>query len=156
MANKTSLGLKTTLRSASNKEERAAILDGLPYTEGFAKPPVRTQFKPGNTYGRRGRPKGSQNLSTILTEEFNQKIEVNEKGKKSKVTKQRVAIRQLANSAATGDLKATALYIEALRKTGGLAKDEQTSGPIFDSHDAEAFDRMVAFIANAGPSEDSE
>ena len=142
MSKKTNLGLKQRMRDA-DVQERATIIDGLPYPVGFGKPPQSSRFKPGNSYGRRGRPKGAENLHTILAEEFDATVEVNERGRKRKLSKLRVALRQLANKIASGDIRALALYLELLRKTGQLAPQQKSEAPVFDARDLEAFQRLA-------------
>src|SRR5512139_3184948 len=105
------LGLKQRLRQADG-EQRGAILDGLPYEVGFGKPPQNTRFALGNQAGKRGRPKNSENLDTIVKEEFDAKIVVTEGGKSRKLSKRRVGVRQLANKVASGDIKSFSQYIE--------------------------------------------
>lgn len=149
------LNLKQRMQNAA-PEERKAIRDGLPYEVGFGKPPSKSQFKPGNTYGRRGRPKGAENLHTILAEEFEAKIEVNEGGKRRRLSKRRVAMRQLANQGVKGDLKALALYAELLRKTGQLAPADQREAPVLEPRDVEAIERLAAFLTPDEPSDPDE
>jgi len=145
------LGLKRRLREAS-KEERTSILDGLAHEVGFGKPPRHTRFTAGNRAGRRGRPKGSENLATILDEESAVRIEVTEGGKRRKLTKPRVAVRQLLNKAATGDIKAAALYVDLLRKTGRLQPAASGEMPVLDARDLQAIERAVAFFGSVGTS----
>lgn len=150
---KKNLNLKERMHNAGS-EERKAIRDGLPYKVGFGKPPESTQFKPGNTHGRRGRPKGSENLQTILAEEFDAKIEVNEGGKRRKLSKRRVGFRQLANRVASGETKATALYLDFLRKTGQFAPSEKTETRVLDDRDLETMDRVAAIFGADKPTDE--
>jgi Family of unknown function (DUF5681) len=142
------LGLKRRLREAS-KEERTAILDGLPHEVGFGKPPRHTRFTAGNRAGRRGRPKGSENLATILDEESAVRIEVTEGGKRRRLSKRRVAMRQVLNKAASGDIKAAALYVEFLRKTGQLQPAASGELPVLDARDLQTIERLAAFFDSA-------
>lgn len=73
---------------------------------GYGKPPKKNQFQPGQSGNPKGRPKGSKNLATILEEELDQKVPVTEGGKRRRVTKRRLAVRQQVNKAAQGDPKA--------------------------------------------------
>jgi Family of unknown function (DUF5681) len=147
------LGLKRRLRGAS-KEERATILDGTPYEVGFGKPPRQTRFEIGNQAGRRGRPRGSENLATIVEEEFDATIEVTEAGKRRRLSKRRVGIRQLANKIATGDIKATALYIELLSKLGHLVRPQTGETLQLDERDMETITRIAAFLDGSQSSGD--
>ena len=150
MSKKKELGLKARLREVDG-EERGAILDGLPYEVGFGKPPRNNRFSPGNQAGKRGRPKGSENLATSLDEELDAKIEVTDGGKARKLSKRRVAIRQLVNKAATGDTKALAMWFELLRKTGGLVAQQSSETLALDPRDLETVDRLSEFLGVAEP-----
>lgn len=81
-------------------------LSDAPYDIGYGKPPKHSQFKPGQSGNPRGRPSGSKSLSTILRKALSERIEVNKGGKRIKRSKLDVAIEQLVNKAAGGDLKA--------------------------------------------------
>ena len=59
---------KKKLESATSKEERAAIIADLPYESGFAKPPEHSQFKKGNSYHRRRKPKRGADKPRLLEE----------------------------------------------------------------------------------------
>ena len=145
MSKKKKLGLKDRLRDADG-DERSAILSGLPYEVGFGKPPQNTRFAAGNQAGMRGRPKGSENLNTIVREEFNAKIVVTEGGKPRKLSKRRVGVRQLANKVASGDIKSFAIYLELLRKTGQLVQPQTGETLTLDARDLKAVERLSAFL----------
>jgi len=143
--NKKGLGLKRRLREV-NDEERAILRDGLPYDVGFAKPPVHGQFKKGKSGNARGRPKGSENLGKVAVEEFSEMVEIHEHGKRRKLPKQRVAMRQLSNKAATGDPKAIALLLEIQKKTGQLDRVEAPPISPLDERDLETFGRFLDYF----------
>lgn len=145
MTSKKNLGLKKLIREAG-ADARAEIINGLPYERGFCKPPAEHRFKKGNTFGKRGRPKGAENLHTILAEEFEAKIDVTEAGKRKKLSKSRVGVRQLANRHAAGDMKATAIYFDLLRKIGQLAPQQHTQAPILDEEDVAAMHRVAELL----------
>src|SRR5262249_53904691 len=114
MKAKSPLGLKDRLRAARSAEERQQILDGLPHEVGFGKPPRDTRFKQGRSANPQGRPKRSKNVTTILREEADEKIEFTEDGKRKKMSKFRVATRQQINKAVKGDTKSYAHAFDAL------------------------------------------
>jgi hypothetical protein len=130
------LGLKKQLREA-DKEGRAIIMDGLPYEVGFAKPPTGTRFKTGNQHGR-GRQKGSKNLSTIIKEEFDEKVKVTENGTSRKMSKKQILVRQVANKGAAGDHKAILLSFDLMRRAGEFSEPAPTEVSPFDARDFEA------------------
>ena len=80
-----------------------------PYAVGFGKPPTASQFKPGRSGNPKGRPSGHKNLKTILEEELHEKIEVTDRGKRRKLTKQQIVVKQTVKKAMEGDLRATNL-----------------------------------------------
>lgn len=73
---------------------------------GYGRPPKQHQFKPGQSGNPKGRPKGSRNLVKILDDELDQKVPVTEGGKRRRVSKRQLAVRQQVNKAAQGDGKA--------------------------------------------------
>jgi hypothetical protein len=152
MSKKKKLGLKDRLRDADG-DERGAILSGLPYEVGFGKPPQNTRFAAGNQAGTRGRPKGSENLNTIVREEFDAKIEVTEGGKPRLLSKRRIGVRQVANKVASGDVKAFSIYLELLRKTGQLEQPQTGETLVLEPRDLEAVERLSAFLGGAETAE---
>lgn len=133
--NPTSLNLKQRFQEAQFPDERQAIADGLPYETGFGKPPKATQFKKGTSANPRGRPKGSKNLGTIVRDEANQQVEVTENGRRRKLTKAEIFVREIFNKASAGDLKASALIVEMMRKTNQLEEPPAPIALAFDERD---------------------
>jgi hypothetical protein len=93
------------------------------YTVGFKRPPKHTRFAKGQSGNLRGRPKGSQNLATILEKACRERIRVTINGKIRSLSKFEAAMLQLANKAAAGDLKATSALFSWIT---GLGNFEQT------------------------------
>ena len=73
---------------------------------GYGNPPQSGRFQKGTSGNPKGRPKGSQNLSTIFRKVINQKVVIKENGIKKKVTKGEAVALQLTNKAAAGDVSA--------------------------------------------------
>jgi hypothetical protein len=76
------------------------------YAVGYGRPPKSGQFKTGQSGTPKGRPKGSINLATALDRALRERVTVVERGKQKSITKLEAAAKQLANKAATGDLRA--------------------------------------------------
>src|ERR1700677_251836 len=88
------------------------------YKVGKGRPPVETQWKPGQSGNPKGRRKGRQNLASIFYEELNQKVAVVENGKRRMISKAQAAIKQLTNSATKGDPKALQAIINLSKAMG--------------------------------------
>jgi hypothetical protein len=101
------------------------------YTVGYRKPPRHTRFKRGQSGNPKGRPAGKKDLQTVLSEALQEPvIVVLDNGRRKKITKLEAAITQLANRAASGDLKAMqqllALHREIDRSSAPGAADPAT------------------------------
>jgi hypothetical protein len=73
---------------------------------GYCKPPQNTKFSKGRSGNPKGRPKGSQNLATILAKTGRELVKVTENGRTRHITKLQASVTQLANKAASGDARA--------------------------------------------------
>ena len=93
---------------------------------GYRRPPASGRFKPGTSGNPKGRPKGTRNFVTLLQQELQQTITVNENGKKKKVTRQQAMVKRVVTNALNGDARAILLLIDILKRTGH-----------FDAQDAE-------------------
>jgi hypothetical protein len=82
------------------------------YEVGYGKPPHNTRFKKGQSGNPRGRPSGSKNLSTLLSEALNEPVIVTENGRRRKVSKREAIIKQLVNRSANGDWRAIKLLLD--------------------------------------------
>ena len=76
------------------------------YKVGYRKPPQRTQFQKVHSGNPKGRPRRSKSVSTLVREELFELVEVRENGLRKKISKWSVALTQLFNRAAGGDLPA--------------------------------------------------
>src|SRR5690348_7658819 len=85
------------------------------YEVGYGKPPRHTRFKKGQSGNPRGRPSGSKNLSTLLTEALNEVVIVAENGGRRKITKRQAIITQLVNQSAKADWRATKILLDILQ-----------------------------------------
>lgn len=84
------------------------------YKVGFGKPPANTQFKPGTSGNPAGRPKGTQNLRTDLSEELAEKITVTEGGQRLVISKQRAMLKSLMAKSIKGDTAASRALISLI------------------------------------------
>lgn len=93
------------------------------YETGYCKPPTHTQFKPGFSGNKKGRPKGSKsNINDLLSKELNAKVVLKDG---TKIPKDLALIKQLSNKALSGDLSSIKLVLELMnkREKNQLGKD---------------------------------
>lgn len=99
---------------------------------GYGNPPGHTRFVKGRSGNPNGRPKGSQNLSTILDKVGHERVRVTENGRVRYITKREATILQLVNKAVAGDLNAARVL---LSWSMWLANSEETAAPSPVSHE---------------------
>ena len=113
------------------------------YEVGYGRPPRHTRFKPGRSGNPRGRPSGSKNLSTLLSEVLNELVVVAESSGRRKITKRRAIIMQLVNQAAKADWRATKLLLDILQAIEARAEPATAEGS-FDAADAKVIELLRA------------
>ena len=94
------------------------------YTVGYKRPPTATQFKPGQSGNRRGRPLGARNFATVIQTELTERITVMENGKRKTISKREAIAKQLVNKAAGGDPRALPTLLNEVRLYEGGADTE--------------------------------
>jgi hypothetical protein len=86
------------------------------YAVGYGKPPKRTQFKPGQSGNRDGRPRKTVTFVDEVQAEMNSKMDATENGKRIKLTKLRAMIKQLIINAINGNLGSAKLLFNCLQQ----------------------------------------
>lgn len=127
--------------------------DDAGYPVGYGKPPEESKFKTGQSGNPKGRPKGSMNVATILRRAAYEKVTVTEHGRQKQITKLEAAAKQLANHAASGDLKAFSLLLPQLALIDASMATNAVPEP--DANDQEVMAALVKRFAprdgDAGP-----
>lgn len=115
---------------------------------GYGKPPRRTQFVKGQSGNPTGRPKGSQNLTTVLTKASRQRVKITENGRTRHVTKFEATMLQLFNKAASGDLRAIASLLDWIKY---FSESDQSTVASTSPHerDASVMKSIVERIRNS-------
>ena len=85
------------------------------YEVGYKKPPKHTQFQPGQSGNRKGRPKGSRNFKTDVLETLKAPVPVTQNGNKRSVSTQKAALMRLQEKALSGDARSLGLLLELAR-----------------------------------------
>jgi len=110
---------------------------------GYGSPPRTTRFKKGVSGNPKGRPKGSLNVATVFTKTLLEKVVINEHGQRKTVTKLEAALKQLANKAASGDLRAVRQLVELAHDAEAKQNVSGVQRPITDEFDQEVIDGIV-------------
>lgn len=98
--------------------------------------------KGGPSPNPKGRPKGSKGIKTIYKEAFEKKIEVTMDGEPKTMMKKEVSLHQMANKAAGGDDKATAMMLGLEDKYGPVENTPPT--PEESAADFQTLDQWIA------------
>ena len=93
---------------------------------GYKRPPVATQFKPGQSGNPKGRKKGVRNFKTDVRHELDEVITVHESGRAMRITKQRALVKALVAAAIKGDMRATTALVSFCTKAFGDQEDDQS------------------------------
>jgi uncharacterized protein (UPF0216 family) len=91
------------------------------YKVGYKKPPLHTRFQKGQSGNPRGRPKGSKNFSTLLADALNEPVIVTEDGRRRRISKRELGVRQLANKFAMAEAQATKMLLGLMLERERLA-----------------------------------
>jgi hypothetical protein len=110
------------------------------YEVGYRKPPKQTRFKKGTSGNPAGRPRGSKNINTLLSEEFQRRVAVREGGRPKEMTKLQAAVTQFVNKLVSGDPRFTPLLFRLAEKQESQAA---VLGPV-DVDGDEVIDPEVA------------
>jgi hypothetical protein len=101
-------------------------MSGASSKSGYGKPPVASQFKPGQSGNSGGRPKGSKNLRTLIKEAARAKVVVNEGGRKRKRSKMDLVVTQMMNKAAQGEARFVTMALDQVHCVESEAKGSRS------------------------------
>jgi hypothetical protein len=121
------------------------------YEVGYGKPPRHTRFKKGQSGNPRGRPKGSKNLPTLLTEALNEPVVIAENGRRRKITMRQAIIKQLVKRSATADLRAMKILLDMVRDLERQAEPASPETAEFSEADEKVLKQLRARFSNGKP-----
>ena len=116
------------------------------YKVGYGRPPKATQFKPGqsgNPKGRKAKPKSVQEQMRMV---LSKKVEISEGGKTKRLTLQEVMLRNIANKAAKGDLRA-ASFVLGLLNSEAASESDTIDQHKLSNEDLALFEQMMAELS---------
>jgi len=85
------------------------------YEVGYARPPRHSRFVKGQSGNPRGRPRGAENIETLLDEALNELVVVTDHGGRRKVSKRKAFITQIVNGGAKGNFRAVPILLAMLK-----------------------------------------
>ena len=100
---------------------------------GFGKPPVHSRFRKGCSGNSTGRPKGTKNLRTDLTEVLQERITVTEGDRKVRMSKQRAIVMTLVAKTLKGDSRITTTLLNTMFRALGFADTGENAEPQLDA-----------------------
>jgi hypothetical protein len=113
------------------------------YEVGYGKPPRHTQFSRGQSGNPRGRPAGSKNLATLVSEALNEPVIVAENGGRRKISKREAIVKQLVNRSAKADWRAIKILLDIVREIEGRIEPETVESP-FSAADEKVIEQIKA------------
>ncbi|MEP3856621.1 MAG: DUF5681 domain-containing protein [Porticoccus sp.] len=117
------------------------------YEVGYGKPPKKYQFKPGKSGNPKGRPKESKNLSTDISEEMSEMIQLSESGKTKSTSKQRAMIKALCSRALKGNVPAITTLVKLITQAESV-RDGQTDMNHLNDEDNAILARYIARLSS--------
>ena len=111
------------------------------YEVGYGKPPRHGRFAKGQSGNPRGRPKGTKNLKTDLSEELRERVLVREGGSTSHLSKQRALVKSLVTEAIQGDQRAASTVLNMMLR---LLDDDEApvAGESLGKEDQEVYELL--------------
>ena len=110
---------------------------------GYRNPPEHTRFKKGQSGNPGGRPKGSQNLATVLERILREPVTISEDGRSRTLTKLEFALQQLAKKATSGNLRALQQLTALVRSAEDRLPQPATSEPALGEFDQKVLQRLL-------------
>ena len=86
------------------------------YEVGYGKPPKHTQFKPGYSGNKKGRPKGSTNLFTAIEKLQKERVRIVHNGKQKSISVTEAILRKAGMDALNGNAKAQKIMLDYFEK----------------------------------------
>ena len=119
------------------------------YEVGYGKPPRHTRFKPGQSGNPRGRPSGSKNLRTLLSDALNESVVIADNGGRRRVSKREAIVTQLVNRSATADWRAVKILLDILRDLEGQTDPASPETSAFTAADEKVIEQLRARFSKA-------
>jgi len=124
--------------------------DARDYKVGYKKPPLHSRFKKGQSGNPRGRPRGAKNFSSMLNDALNQPVFVTENGRRRKISKRELGIRQLVDKFAMAEMQATKMLLGLmLERERLMAAAPPAARPSLGAADEKVIDNLLKRLRGA-------
>jgi hypothetical protein len=108
---------------------------------GYKRPPVATQFKPGQSGNPSGRPKRVKNLQAELLDELGELTRIREGVSELEISKARAIAKALVRAAVDGNMRAVTVLVSFCARTLGDTDEQSEQGT---PEDVEILDDFVS------------
>ena len=113
---------------------------------GFKRPPVHSRFRKGCSGNSKGRPKGTKNLRTDLSEVLQERITVTEGDRKVRMSKQRAIVMTLVAKTLKGDSRSANTLLNTMFRALGFADAAENVEQPLDANEQELMASIEARI----------
>jgi hypothetical protein len=110
-------------KDKSDKWNKRNKKDNSDYPVGYKKPPLHTQFKPGQSGNTKGRPKKRATITDVVEELLRRIVSVNIDGKVWRITMMEAIALTHISKAAKGDHKSAILVLNQLKPAESAQND---------------------------------
>ena len=100
---------------------------------GYKSPPESAQFKKGKSGNPKGRPKGSKNIATMVKEELNVNLLIQNSGNRKRIPAGRCIIKRHVQKATGGCVKSAQFLFSFLKEDEAKSKHEYEPVIIIDN-----------------------
>jgi hypothetical protein len=107
--------------------------EGSTYEVGYGKPPKAGQFTKGRSGNKKGRPKGSKNLTSLILKESRQPVRINGPHGTRTVTKLQAIVMQLGNKSAQGDHRALREFLALVQRSEEVTATQPTQNDVHEA-----------------------
>lgn len=89
------------------------------YEVGYGRPPASKRFQPGRSGNPGGRPRKQKTIGALLEQALSKRVRIQENGVTKWLSMKEIALAQLINNAAKGDLRAMKRLISLIERYSG-------------------------------------
>lgn len=132
------------MTDSNDQKEPSAEQD---YAVGYGRPPKATRFKPGQSGNPKGRKRKPKSAKAQMHSALSRKIDITEGGQTKRLTLQEVMLRNIANKAAKGDLRA-ANFVLGLINSDAAAQSDKIDETKLSAEDQALFEQMMTELTS--------